>query len=197
MESKSLIENLKKYKLIAAVKEPKAIESAVKYKENIGAVILMTGTVLTAKKYVDYLQSNGLAVILHVEKIGGLQMDHDGIDFIKRYIQPDGIVTTKTGIIKRAKEKGLFVIQRIFLVDTDMYVNVENSINKNQADIIEMMPCRVAEFISKLSKETTIPIITGGLLNSIEHATQAFDHGAIAVSTSNTEMWKVSMNEII
>src|SRR5699024_6192819 len=112
----SFTNQLQKHRLVAAIKDPKNLEKAVKYKDNIGAVILMTGTILTAKKFVDYLQSNGLPVLLHVERIGGLQMDHDGVEFIKRYMKPAGIVTTKSGIVKRAKEKGLFVIQRVFLI---------------------------------------------------------------------------------
>ncbi len=84
----------------------------------------MTGTILTVRRYVDFIQSEGLPVILHVEKIGGLEMDRDGIEFIKRNVQPSAIVTTRTGIIKKAKSSGLFVIQRIFLIDTDVYHNL-------------------------------------------------------------------------
>lgn len=192
-----LLDRFQKYRLVAAVKDPKSLEKAVKYKENISAVILMTGTILTAKKFVDYLQSNGLPVILHVERIGGLQMDNDGAEFIKRYIKPAGIVTTKNGIIKRAKEKGLFVIQRVFLVDTDMYLNLEKGIDYNPSDIIEIMPSRVPEYISRLTKMTDIPVITGGLLSSITHAKNAFENGATAVSTSNTVMWKINMNDLL
>lgn len=192
-----IVERLKEYKLAAAVKDPKNLERAVKYKDNIGAVILMTGNVLTAQKYVDFLQSNGLPVILHVERIGGLQMDHDGAEFVKRYIKPAGIVTTRTGIIKRAKEKGLFVIQRVFLVDTDMYLNLEKGIERNPVDMIEMMPSRVPEFIHRLTQVSDIPVITGGLLSTLDHAKEALESGATAVSTSNTDMWKTNMNSLL
>ena len=120
-------------KLIAAIKEPKSIEIAIKYKENIAAVILMTGNILTVKQYVDVLQQSGLPVILHVEKIGGLQVDVYGMDFIMDNVKPFAIVTTKSSIIKKAKSKGLFVIQRIFLIDTEVYNHLLDSIESTSS----------------------------------------------------------------
>ncbi|RST77735.1 glycerol-3-phosphate responsive antiterminator [Siminovitchia acidinfaciens] len=189
-------ERLKKYKLIAAIKEPKSIEKVIKYKDNISAVILMTGNILNVKQYVDVLQSEGLPVILHVEKIGGLQVDQYGIDFIIDYIKPFGIVTTKSGIIKRAKSRGMFVVQRIFLIDTEVYEHLLNSLEHLQADIVEIMPSRAPDFLDKLSGASPVPVITGGLLSTVNHAKEALEHGAAAVTTSNTEMWKLDMNNL-
>lgn len=186
-------ERLRDFKLIAAIKEPKSIEKAIKYKENISAVILMTGNVLTAKEYVDVLQKEGLPVILHVEKIGGLGLDDYGIEFIKKYIKPFGIVTTKSSIIKKAKSKGMFVIQRVFLIDTEVYDHLVDSIDYLQSDIIEIMPSRAPDFLQKLVERSTIPIITGGLLTNICDAKEALAQGVTAVTTSNTDLWKLNI----
>ena len=186
-------ERLRDFKLIAAIKEPKSIEKAIKYKENISAVILMTGNVLTAKEYVDVLQKEGLPVILHVEKIGGLGLDDYGIEFIKKYIKPFGIVTTKSSIIKKAKSKGMFVIQRVFLIDTEVYDHLVDSIDYLQSDIIEIMPSRAPDFLQKLVERSAIPIITGGLLTNICDAKEALAQGVSAVTTSNTDLWKLNI----
>ncbi|PAQ13655.1 transcriptional regulator [Bacillaceae bacterium SAOS 7] len=191
-----LQERLKTHKMVAAVKEPKYIEKAIKYKDNLSAVLLMTGTILTVKKYVDFIQSHGLPVILHVEKIGGLEMDRDGIEFVKRNVQPHAIVTTRNGIIKKAKSSGLVVVQRIFLIDTEVYTNLVKDIERIQSDVIEIMPCRVPDFLNKISKISPVPTITGGLLNSPDHAKQALENGALAVTTSNPDMWKINLNEL-
>lgn len=196
MNENILLENLQKKKMVAALKEPKYIEKVVKYKHNLGAALLMTGTILTVKRYVDFLQKNGIPVILHVERIGGLEMDKDGIDFVKKYVKPTAIVSTNQGIIKRAKKAGLFVVQRVFLIDTDVYLHLVQDPRNIQADIIEIMPSRAPDFIEKLSKISPVPIITGGLLSLPEHAKSAFEHGAAAVSTSNPEMWKLDLNQL-
>ncbi|MFD1708972.1 glycerol-3-phosphate responsive antiterminator [Siminovitchia sediminis] len=189
-------EKLEKHKLIAAIKEPKCIERAIKYKENIAAVILMTGNILQVKQYVGVLQDAGLPVILHVEKIGGLQLDPHGIGFIRDYVKPFAIVTTKPAIIKRAKAGGLYVIQRIFLIDTEVYEHLLAGLEQRQADMIEIMPSRACDFLKKLSEVSPVPVITGGLLSTLDHAREALAHGAAAVSTSNTELWKVDMNDL-
>lgn len=182
-------ERLADKQLIAAIKEPKAIEVALKNKDNISAVILMMGNILTVKNYVQVFHDAGLPVILHVEKIGGLQLDQYGIDFISEVVKPFAIVTTKANVIKRAKQKKMFVIQRIFLIDTEVYQQLEHSIHHTAADMIEIMPCRAPDFIHKLVQVTEKPIITGGLLDKVEHGQAALAHGAKAVTTSNVKLW--------
>jgi len=190
-----LLERLKKYKMVAAIKEPKYIEKAIKNKEHLSAVLLMTGTILTVKRYVDFIQSEGLPVILHVEKIGGLEMDGDGIHFVKKNVQPTAIVTTRNGIIKKAKSSGLFVIQRIFLIDTEVYHNLVKDVDQIRSDIIEIMPCRATDFLKKFTKVSQVPVITGGLLTLPEHAKEAINNGALAVTTSNSKLWEMDLNK--
>lgn len=187
-------ERLEKHQLIAAIKEPKALEKAIKYKHNLSAVILMTGNILTVHQYVKLLHDEGLPVILHVEKIGGLQLDQAGIDFLYNIVKPCAIVTTKSNVIKKAKQKKMFVIQRVFLIDTEVYCQLEQSVNDSAADMIEVMPCRAPDFIRKLSLVTDKPILTGGLLNTEKDAVEALQNGAAAVTTSNMELWKNSIN---
>ncbi|HZG74110.1 MAG TPA: glycerol-3-phosphate responsive antiterminator [Chondromyces sp.] len=190
-------ERLSDYKLIAAIKEPKTIEKAIKYKENISAVILMTGNVLTVKEYVDVLQKAGLPVILHVEKIGGLGLDDYGVELIKKYIKPFAIVTTKSSIIKKAKSKGIFVIQRVFLIDTEVYHHLVDNIEHLQSDMIEIMPSRAPDFLKKLVKRSPIPVITGGLLTDVDDAREALAQGVSAVTTSNTDLWKLNITNTL
>lgn len=189
-------ERLKTRKLIAAIKEPKSIEKAIKYKENISAVILMTGNVLTVKGYVDVLQKEGLPVILHVEKVGGLGLDDYGMEFIVKNVKPFAVVTTKSSIIKKAKSKGMFVIQRVFLIDTEVYNNLLENIEHLQSDIIEIMPSRAPDFLKKLTKVSPVPIITGGLLTNVHDAKDALAQGVSAVTTSNTDLWKLNFMDI-
>jgi glycerol uptake operon antiterminator len=194
---KKLFEDrLQRHKLIGAIKQPKGIEQAIKYKDNLAAVILMTGNVLTVKQYVDVLHQEGLPVILHLEKIDGIQYDPYGVQFICDYVKPFAIVTTKPNLTKRFKAKGLFVIQRVFLIDTEVYEQLGDKIDELPVDMVEIMPCRATDFIEKLAAVSTIPIITGGLLNKTSHAKEALAHGAKAVTTSNMDLWKTGLKEL-
>jgi len=187
---------LQEKKLIAAVKDMKRFEQVFTYEENIAAALLMAGNILTVKNYVDSLQDKGIPVILHVEKIQGLKLDHYGLDFIRQYVRPFAIVTTKADVIKRAKEQGIFVIQRIFLIDTDVYEHLLQSLRHMRADMIEIMPSRSPDFVKRLTEHTDIPVITGGLLNEVQYAEAAVSSGASAVSTSNLEIWKTDLSKL-
>ncbi len=185
---------LKAHKLIGAIKEPKSIELAIKYKENLSAVILMTGNILTVKQYVDVLHKDEIPVILHLEKIDGLQLDAYGIQFITDYVKPFAVVTTKQNLLKRFKDRGMYVIQRVFLIDTEVHHQILARIDKHPADMVEVMPCRATDFIQSLAEKSPIPIITGGLLTTINHAKEALEYGAKAVTTSNIDIWKEGTN---
>jgi hypothetical protein len=94
-------DRLEKYKLIASVKDPKSIERAIKYKDHISAVMLLTGNILSIKDYVQLFHNNGLPVILDVERIGGLKTDEYGVNFISKVVKPFAIVTNKAGDIRK------------------------------------------------------------------------------------------------
>lgn len=189
-------QQLEKYKLIAAVKEPKLIEYAIRYKENLSAVILMTGNILTVKNYVQEFQKHGIPVILDVEKIGGLKTDYYGMNFIKKELKPFAIVTNKSGDIKRAKANHLFVIQRIFLVDSEVLDNLKDTIHQLKADMIELMPSRLPDITKEISDISPIPIITGGFLSDPIQAKLSLENGAVGVVTSNKKIWKMRFDDL-
>ena len=44
--------------------------------------------------------------------------------------------------------------------------------------------------IAEVYERTGIPVITGGLIRSDEQITRAIEAGAVAITTSNKELWK-------
>ncbi|KAB2332152.1 glycerol-3-phosphate responsive antiterminator [Cytobacillus depressus] len=189
-EEKEFFIRLNQYKKIAAVKSPKGIEKVIKHKDRISAVFLLTGNIMSIKRYVDLFKKEGLPVFVHIEKIGGLSMNDEGIDFIANYVQPLGIVSTKPNMVAKAKKRKLMAVQRVFMIDTEVYDYVLHSLDQNTPDIIEIMPSRLSHVIRDLSKQLKIPLITGGLLSEKAHAMEVLACGAIAITTSNTDIWK-------
>lgn len=185
-------EQLAKHKVIASVKDPKSLDLAIKYKHNLSAVMLMTGNILSVKDYVQLLHRHRLPVILDIEKIGGLKTDYYGIDFIKRVVKPFGIVTNKTGDIKKAKANKLYVIQRIFLIDTEVLDNLREGIADIKADMIEVLPSRLPDITEEIVQFSHVPIITGGFLNETKYIDESIQSGAKGVVTSNHGIWKKS-----
>ncbi|AQQ55471.1 glycerol-3-phosphate responsive antiterminator [Planococcus lenghuensis] len=184
-----LIRRLHLHKKIAAVKTPKGIEDALANKERISAIFLLTGSITTIKRYVDVFQESDVPVFIHAEKIGGLLLNNEGLDFISDFVKPFGIVTTKATVIKKAKERNLCVVQRVFMIDSEVYDNVLENKSGLNPDIIEIMPSTLHSVVAAYSTRMTTPIITGGLLSTVEQAESALNSGAIAISTSNEKLW--------
>ncbi|GIN93760.1 glycerol uptake operon antiterminator regulatory protein [Siminovitchia terrae] len=183
-------QRLEQHKLIAVLNDPSQIEKLIKYKQNISAATLMTGNILSVKKYIDLLHKEGIPVILHIEKIEGLKADHYGVDFIIEYVKPFGILTTKKSIMKQAKSKGAFVIQMVFLFDTVNYQNVLDSLDNITVDMLEIMPCRATDLISEIVTLSPVPVVTGGLLTDLRYVKEVLSTGVASLATSNVDIWK-------
>jgi len=188
MTQATFIQRLKQYRLIASVKEAKNLEKAAS--AALSAVVLSIGNIGVIKGYVDFMKSQGIPVFLHLERIGGISHDREGIEFLAHYVKPDGIVTTRNTLIKMAKKQGLLTIQRLFLVDSDALKSGLQSVQDNQPDAVEIMPALLPECIEEFQRVLDAPIIAGGLLRTREQMLAALRSGAMAVSAGTPSLWK-------
>ena len=177
-------------KLIASVKEAKHLEKAAE--ANLSAAVLSIGNIGVIKGYVDFFKSREIPVFLHLERIGGISYDREGIAFLAHYVKPDGIVTTRNTLVKLAKKQGLLTIQRLFLVDSDSLKSGLQSIQDTQPDAVELMPALLPEYIEEFRSMIDTPIIAGGLLRKREQMEVVLQHGATAVSVGSPSLWKES-----
>jgi glycerol uptake operon antiterminator len=175
-------------RLIAAIKHPKGIEQFLQ--TNLHVSFLQTGNISVIKRYVQLLKNANRFVFLHIEKIPGISYDREGLQFLAKFVQPTGIVTTKSSLIQLAKKEGLISIQRLFLIDTDAVKNGLQSIQEVKPDALELMPGIIPEMIKKVKQKTNVPIITGGLIRHETHILHALESGAIATSVGSPILWK-------
>ncbi|WP_207724780.1 glycerol-3-phosphate responsive antiterminator [Thermanaerosceptrum fracticalcis] len=185
-------QRLASIKKIAAIKEPKYLEKALE--AELSAVVLSIGNIAVIKRYVDLFKRSNFPVFLHIERIGGISHDKDGVDFIAHYVKPVGIVSTRNNLIIQAKKQGLLTIQRLFLVDSDAVKSGLQSIQETQPDAVEFMPALVTDYIAEFRKEIDLPIIAGGLIRTKDQMREAIRHGATAVSMGNCQLWKEDLN---
>ena len=143
---------------------------------------------ITAK--VKKAHETGKKYLLHVDLAKGLGKDESGIRFLKR-IGVDGVISTKVGVIKLAREQGLHTIQRFFIVDSHSIETTVESVRVSKPDMIEIMPGTVCKVIERLKKRIDVPIIAGGLVETEDEVKEIFLSGASAVSTARNELWKL------
>ncbi|MED1952174.1 glycerol-3-phosphate responsive antiterminator [Brevibacillus centrosporus] len=190
MNATEFLARLDHYKLIASVKEAKYLEKAAE--ANLSAVVLSIGNIGVIKGYVDFFKSRDIPVFIHLERVGGISYDREGIAFLSHYVKPDGIVTTRNTLIKLAKKQGLLTIQRHFLVDSDALKSGLQSIQETQPDAVELMPGLLPEFLEEYRSMLDTPIIAGGLIRKREQMERVLQHGATAVSVGSPSLWKES-----
>ena len=97
--------------------------------------------------------------------------------------------TQEVGI--KAKELGMYTILRYFLLDSMAFENIRQQQHAVKPDYIEVLPGVMPKVIGKVCKMSKTPIIAGGLISDKESVMAALSAGAIAVSSTNHEVWKM------
>ena len=83
------------------------------------------------------------------------------------------------------------VFFRIFLLDSKVLDNINNRQITEYADAVEILPGLMPKIISKMSKTLSIPLIAGGLISDKEDVINALNAGAFAISSTNSNVWKM------
>lgn len=174
--------------IIGAIKNDENLEDVAK--SDCDIVFLLNGDILNLKKIIEYLHKYDKKVFVHIDMISGIASNPVIVDYIKREVKLDGIITTKTNIVKRALELNLDVVQRFFFIDSMSLENAIESLRKVKPQAIEIMPGIMPKIVKRINKTyPNIPIICGGLIDEKEEAINILSCGAMAVSTTDKSIW--------
>ncbi len=181
------IVDLVEHQTIGAVQAESDLEIALNGKVNL--VFVMMGSILNVKSIIDRIKAAGKHPFLHMEFVEGIAPDRSGVAYIAQHIQPTGIISTRSNIIRIAKEMKLMTIQRVFLIDHNAVAKGIKMIEQTQPDAVEIMPGVMPRIISEVANLTPLPIIAGGLIDNQREIDSALEAGALAVSVGNSMFW--------
>ncbi|WP_163102966.1 glycerol-3-phosphate responsive antiterminator [Peribacillus alkalitolerans] len=128
-------------------------------------------------------------IIYHVDLIRGIKSDEYATEYICQEFKPYGLISTKSNVIVKAKQKGIIAVQRIFLIDSHALEKSYKLIEKTKPDIIEVLPGAMPWIIKEVKERLNIPIFAGGLIRTEEEIKNALKAGASAITTSNKDLW--------
>ncbi len=185
--SNNFFENIHENPIIAAISDVNNLDDAISSPCKI--VFLLTGDILNIEEIVGILRKNNKLVYIHVDLIGGLSKDTTAMKYIFKNVKPDGIITTKSNLIKAAKGLGIFTIQRLFLLDSLSLSSGINSIRTIRPDMVEILPGIMPKVIREIGEKTNIPVVAGGLIRDKSDVIESLNAGAIGISTSNKDVW--------
>lgn len=173
--------------IIAAIKDSVQLESAIKSPCEI--IFILKSDIFNLKSYVDAIRESGKGAYVHVDLVEGLARDAFALQYIHDNINPEGIITTKSNIVKVSKGLDMFVIQRFFMLDHLSLDTGIHSIDSMKPNAVEILPGIMPKITKILTKTTKVPVITGGLIMDKEDVMQSLKVGATAISTSCEEVW--------
>ena len=179
--------------VIAAVKSDAGLQAAVEMEE-IQVIFVLYGDVCTIPEILERIKAAGKKAMVHIDLIAGLSAKEISVEFIARQTRADGIITTKPALVRRAKELGIFAVLRFFVIDSLALKNIENlemQCVTSRPDFIEVLPGVMPKVLGRIAKVSRIPMIAGGLITEKEDVIAALSVGAIAVSSTNQDVWKL------
>ncbi|MBE5761615.1 MAG: glycerol-3-phosphate responsive antiterminator [Clostridiales bacterium] len=175
--------------VIAAVRDEEGVLEACS--SPVSAAVLLGGDIMTMPGYVEKLRAHGKLSFVHIDLMEGIAKDSAGVRYIARQIRPDGLISTKAQLLHIGADEGLKTIMRMFLVDSASLIRGEKLARAASPDYIEVLPGLVPKAIIYLCSHLNIPVIAGGMITTGEDVKTAISAGAIAVSTSNKDLWNM------
>ena len=172
--------------VIAAVREDgmqKALASPA------AAVFCLRANLLTVGEWCRAAKKADKALFVHLDLADGVGRDRTGIAYLARQ-GVDGVISTRSQLIKAAHDEGLITVQRFFALDSQGVEAMAETLAQTSPDFVEIMPGVACKIIGRFAGGRT-PVIAGGLIETPEEARAALDAGAVAVSTGCRALWDI------
>ena len=189
MKDKNLFEMLQDTPVICAVKNLKELDASLR--SDCSIIFVLFGDILTIPEIVAKINASGKSAFVHIDFIEGLSSREIAVDYLAQNTKAEGVISTKAGIVIRAKKLSFFTVYRCFVLDSIAIKNIKKQIPLEHADVIEILPGAVPKVIKKIVSLTNKPVIASGLITDKEDVLQALNAGAVSVSSSNPSVWKM------
>jgi len=154
-------------------------------------VFILYGDLLNIDSIVQKIKERGKMAFINVDLLEGFSNKEVVVKYLRLHTKADGILSSKASMVKAAKSYGFFTVHRFFLIDSFSFHNLDKQIEISQPDSIEIMPGCMPKVISWVLKKIDIPVIAGGLVCEKDDVIAALKAGAIAISSTNTEVWSM------
>ena len=126
-------------------------------------------------------------IFVHLDMAEGIGKDKEGVQYLAQ-CGVDGIISTRSQIIRFAKDLGLLTVQRFFALDSQGLDSIQEMLKSSHPHYMEIMPGIVPKVIECFATGQ-IPVIAGGLIETKAEITGALRGGAVAVSTGSEALW--------
>ena len=176
--------------VVAAVKDDKGLKECVK-NEDIKVVFVLYGDICSIESIVSKIHDSGKKAIVHIDLVSGLSAKDAAVEFMKKSVNADGIISTRPQLIKKANYFDMFTVLRVFALDSMAYENILKQVAIGNPDAIEILPGLMPKVIRKVGQQVRIPVIAGGLISDKEDVVNALSAGAVSVTSTDQKVWNM------
>lgn len=181
--------NLNRNPIIASIKNLDNLNTALN--SPCMNIFLLNGNIFNLKEISQRVKSKDKGLFIDIDSIDGFSKDTWGLEYIIKNIELDGIITKKNNLIKLSSDMGVFTIETMYIHDSDCLSEGLQSIKSLRPHAINISPGIMPRIITRINKETKIPVIASGLINEKSDVQSALDAGAIGISTTNINTWYI------
>ena len=129
----------------------------------------------------------GKLIFVHLDMAEGIGKDKEGVQYLAQ-CGVDGIISTRSQIIRFAKDMQLLTVQRFFALDSQGLDSIQEMLKSSHPHFMELMPGIIPKVVQRFAAGP-IPVIAGGLIEEKAEITAALGGGALAVSTGCESLW--------
>ncbi|MGK9149274.1 glycerol-3-phosphate responsive antiterminator [Plantibacter flavus] len=184
-----LVELLRDDPVVTSVKDGAALDEVLASEHRV--VFLLFGSIVDIADIIARCKAAGKTVLVDVDLIDGFATRDVVVTWLATRTEVDGVLSTKTNLIRAAKTAGLLAVHRFFLVDSFSYHQMPRVVGQPKPDLVEILPGCMPRVISWLREDLDVPLIAGGLVCDKADVMAALGAGALAVASSNRDVWSM------
>ncbi|MBD8535540.1 glycerol-3-phosphate responsive antiterminator [Plantibacter sp. CFBP 13570] len=185
--SDRLVDLLHEDPVIASAKDAASLDAILASDRRV--VFLLFGSVVDVDVIIARCKAAGKIVLVDIDLLDGFATRDVVVTWLATRTQVDGVLSAKTNLIKAAKAAGLLAVHRFFLVDSFSYHQLPRVVGQSRPDAIEILPGCMPRVITWLRDDVQVPLIAGGLVCDKADVMAALGAGAVAVASSNRDVW--------
>lgn len=174
--------------IIPAIRKVDLVDQAAAAHGKI--VYLLTGDPENCESMIQRILQAGKLPIVNLDLLNGFSRDRYAVNYLKR-VGARGIISTHLDPLRHALSIGLYAVQRTFLLDSGAMETIANQLKNTTVDALEVLPALVApKIIARVrSISPELPVVGGGLIQTLKEVEDLLAQGLSAVSSSNPQMW--------
>jgi glycerol uptake operon antiterminator len=184
---RELVTRLRRFPCGAAVKAHEHLDPALA--SSCGAIFVLRANGLELGPVVHRIHRAGKLAVVHLDLVDGLTADLAGVRWLAR-CGVDAIISSHGQAVRAIRAEGVVAIQRLLCVNL---VGIELgllAVARSQPDIVELLPGVILPAVADLvMPRLTVPLLAGGFIHDATAARRVLDAGALAVTTSQRELW--------